>query len=191
MLGAMAADIDSAAPGLPGPRDPAGDYRVCLVCLGNICRSPMAEVVLRAELEQAGLSGKVWVESAGMGDWHLGEPMDPRASAELTRRGHDGSRHVSRQITGGWLGDFDLFVVMDRNNLASLRQLAAGPPGRAGDPDAGQRIRLMRSFDPAAAPGAEVPDPYNGGPADYEETFELVQAAARGLTERLAGLLAP
>jgi protein-tyrosine phosphatase len=183
----MAADSDAATSGVPAPRDPDGDYRILLVCLGNICRSPMAEVVLRDEIDQAGLGGKVTVESAGTGDWHVGGPMDERARTELSRRGYDGSQHIARQITPSWLPGYDLFVVMDQRNLANLRQMAASQPGLAergpAEPD---RIRLMRSFDPAAEPGAEVPDPYHGGPAEYEETFELVQAAARGLTARLA-----
>src|SRR6185437_4187824 len=187
MLEPMAADSEASTPGLPAPRDPDGDYRILLVCLGNICRSPMAEVILRDEVEQAGLGGKVTVESAGTGDWHLGGPMDERARAELSRRGYDGSQHIARQVNSGWLPNYDLFVVMDQRNLANLRQLAAGQPGRPADPElANGRIRLMRSFDPAAEPDAEVPDPYHGGPAEYEETFELVQAAARGLTARLA-----
>src|SRR5215469_3504781 len=78
---------------LPPPRDSHRQYRICIVCLGNICRSPMAERVLIAELDRAGLTGKVAVESAGTGDWHLGEAMDSRARAELSRRGYDGSGH--------------------------------------------------------------------------------------------------
>jgi protein-tyrosine phosphatase len=187
MLDPMAADSDAVTPGVPAPRDPDGNYRILLVCLGNICRSPMAEVILRDEIGQSGLGGKITVESAGTGDWHLGGPMDARARAELSRRGYDGSQHVARQVNAGWLPDYDLFVVMDRRNLANLRQMAAGRPGRAAGPElADGRIRLMRSFDPEAEPDAEVPDPYHGGPAEYEETFELVQAAARGLTARLA-----
>jgi protein-tyrosine phosphatase len=181
----MAAETDADLTAPPAPRDQTGPYRVCVVCLGNICRSPMAEVVLRDEIDRAGLAGQVTVESAGTGDWHVGGPMDSRARTELGRRGYDGSRHIARQINAGWLGDYDLFVVMDRKNLANLRQMAAG------DPDLGHgRIALMRSFDPAAGPGAEVPDPYHGGPAEYEETFELVHAAARGLAGQLAELLA-
>jgi protein-tyrosine phosphatase len=175
--GAMAADHA----GLPAPLDPAGEYRICLVCLGNICRSPTAEVVLRDELAQAGLDGQVSVESAGTGDWHLGEPMDARAAAELARRGYDGSGHVARQFTRDWLPRFDLVVVMDARNLANVRRLAGDQAGR---------VALMRSFDPAAGPEAEVPDPYDGGPAEYAQAFDLIQAAAKGLTARLAELLA-
>jgi low molecular weight protein-tyrosine phosphatase len=155
-------------------------YRIGIVCLGNICRSPMAERVLIAELDQAGLTGKVVVDSAGTGDWHLGEEMDSRARAELSRRGYDGSGHKARQIDRHWLTRYDLLLAMDRANLADLRRMASG------DPDISTRIRLLRSFDPAAPPGAEVPDPYYGSPDDYAEVFELVEAAAKGLVAQLA-----
>jgi protein-tyrosine phosphatase len=168
---------------VPPPRDPPRRYQVCVVCLGNICRSPMAEVVLRDELAKSGLAGKVTVSSAGTGDWHVGEPMDTRASAELTRRGYDGSDHQARQIQRSWLADFDLVLAMDRRNLANLQRMAAGDPGMAG------RIRLMLSFDPQAGPDAEVPDPYDGRPGEFAEVFELVQAAARGLAAQLAAVL--
>jgi protein-tyrosine phosphatase len=174
---------ESAIRQLPPPRDPHRAYRICVVCLGNICRSPMAERVLTAELANAGLAGRVTVESAGTGDWHLGEPMDARARAELTRRGHDGSGHEARQIQPAWLCDYDLLLAMDRSNLARLQAMAAGRPDLAG------RIVLMRDFDPGATNGAEVPDPYNGGPDDYVEVYELVDAAARGLVGQLSQLI--
>src|SRR5271165_1842567 len=157
---------------VPEPRDPQQPYRICMVCLGNICRSPMAEVVLRDQLRKAGLAGKVTVSSAGTGDWHVGEPMDARAGAELTRRGYDGSGHQARQIEQSWLDDYDLLLAMDRRNLANLKRMAAG------DPELEGRIQLMLSFDPDSAEGAEVPDPYDGRPGEFAEVFELVQAAA-------------
>jgi len=169
----------SAAGTLPSPRDPEQPYRICVVCLGNICRSPMAEVVLRTRLEHAGLSGKVELESAGTGDWHAGESMDSRARAELSRRGFDGSGHTARQIQASWLARYDLLLAMDQSNVAGLRQLA----GR--DDHLAARIRLLRSFDPDAVIGAEVPDPYYGGPGEYAEVFDLVEAAARGLVGQL------
>jgi protein-tyrosine phosphatase len=168
---------------LPPPRDPREPYRICVVCLGNICRSPMAERVLAEELDKASLTGRVTVDSAGTGDWHLGEAMDSRARAELSRRGYDGSGHEARQIQPHWLARYDLLLAMDQANLASLRELAGGDPGLRG------RIRLMRSFDPAAADGAEVPDPYYGSPADYAAVFDLVDAAAHGLASQLAAEL--
>jgi protein-tyrosine phosphatase len=179
----------------PAPRHPLGRYRVSLVCLGNICRSPTAEVVLRAELARAGLSGKVEVDSSGTGDWHLGRPMDPGARAELAARGYDGSAHRARQFNRSWFGGYDLVLALDRHNLADLRRMAP-------DPDtARDRIRLLRSFDPKLAAGGpagpydadryggDVPDPYYGSPADYALAFDLVQAAASGLAAQLAVLV--
>ena len=174
---------NSAARPVPSPRDPQQPYRICVVCLGNICRSPMGERVLIGELDRAGLGGKVAVESAGTGDWHLGEAMDSRARSELANRGYDGSGHEARQIQRHWLASYDLLLAMDLANLAGLQQLAAG------EEDLSARIRLMRSFDPAAADGAEVPDPYYGSPADYAEVFELVEAASKGLAAQLAAEL--
>jgi protein-tyrosine phosphatase len=122
---------------LPPPRDPAGPYRICLVCLGNICRSPMAEAALRAALDRAGLSGAVTVDSAGTGDWHVGNRMDARARAELTRRGYDGAPHRARQIAPSWLAERDLVLAMDKQNLSDLRWMAdqarAGDQAGAGD----------------------------------------------------------
>jgi protein-tyrosine phosphatase len=189
--------LASAPP--PAPRHPSGCYRVSLVCLGNICRSPTAEVVLRQELARAGLSGAVEVDSSGTGDWHLGRPMDPGARAELAAHGYDGSAHRARQFSRSWFGDYDLVVAMDRHNLADLRRMADRETAR-------DRIRLLRSFDPAlAGDGAasqrggghydgdqydgDVPDPYHRSPADYALAFDLVQAAARGLAAQLAGLV--
>jgi protein-tyrosine phosphatase len=183
------------APPPPAPRRSTGRYRVTLVCLGNICRSPTAEVVLRQELAQAGLSGMVEVDSSGTGDWHLGGPMDPGARAELAAHGYDGSAHRARQFSRSWFGDYDLVLAMDRQNLADLRRMA---PDQQTVRD---RIRLLRSFDPAPArTGAasqqefdrldgDVPDPYHGSAADYALAFDLVQSAARGLAAQLAAIL--
>jgi protein-tyrosine phosphatase len=168
----------------PPPRYPLGTYKICIVCLGNICRSPMAEVVVRSKLAAAGLSGQVSVESAGTGDWYLGGPMAEYSRAELARRGLDGSRHIARQITTAWLHRFDLLLAMDHSNLRMLLRMAARREGML------ERIRLFRSFDPAAPEGAEVPDPYGGPAAEYTEAFEAIEPAAQGLVDALAGLLA-
>jgi len=159
-------------------------YDICVVCLGNICRSPMAEVLIRAQLAAAGLADRVSVESAGTGDWHLGQRMDRGARAELLRRGLDGSEHRARQIGPDWLDRFDLLIAMDQSNLRSLRRMAAGRP------EAAERIRLLRAFDPQAPDGAEVPDPYGGGPDEFAEVFELIAAAAKGLVGGLAAMFA-
>jgi protein-tyrosine phosphatase len=156
----------------------------------------MAEVVLREELDRAGLAGLVEVDSAGTGDWHVGGPMDRRARAELARRGYDGSAHRARQFQPSWFADRDLVLAMDHSNLEDLREMVPD-----GDAD-GLRLLLFRSFDPALAgpdgpdglavadpyQGA-VPDPYGGDTADYALALDLVQAAVRGLTRRLAELL--
>lgn len=179
-------DAPVSAP-LPPRRQPFGSYHICLVCLGNICRSPMAEVVLRDELALAGLAEAVVVDSAGTGDWHIGEPMDPGARSELGRRGYDGSAHRARQFQRSWFAGYDLVLAMDRSNLATLRRMAANAHP--------QRIRLFRSFDPAVPTGArdpyrgEVPDPYGGPPERYRLALDLVLPAARGLTARLAQVL--
>jgi protein-tyrosine phosphatase len=179
----------------PAPRHPFSKYRVCLVCLGNICRSPMAEVVLRSELDRVGLAGRVEVDSAGTGDWHIGSPMDSRARAELALRGYDGSGHRARQFGPSWFGRYDLVAAMDSANLRDLRAMAP-------DHEAADRIRLFRSFDPALAvrrghgdpdghgeAEPDVPDPYGGTAAEYALAFDLVQPAAAGLAVQLAGLL--
>jgi protein-tyrosine phosphatase len=171
------------AAAVPPPRSPGQPYRVCMVCLGNICRSPTAEVVLRDELRKAGLDGKVTVDSAGTGDWHLGEAMHPGARAELARRGLDGSGHRARQLEGSWLGRYDLLLAMDRRNLAGMLRLAGGRPELDG------RILMFRSFDLEAAGDTDVPDPYDGGPEEFAEVFDLVSAAARGLVRQLAEIL--
>jgi protein-tyrosine phosphatase len=182
MLGAMSADLPAL--GLaPSPRNPVGPYRICVVCLGNICRSPTAEVLLRDELEKAGLDGKVVVESAGTGDWHIGEPMHPGARIELERHGLDGSRHAARQIERSWLADYDLLLAMDRRNLATLRYMAAD------DPDLTDRIRLMLAFDPESDEDDEVPDPYEGGQEGFEAVFDMLVPASRAVARQLAEML--
>jgi protein-tyrosine phosphatase len=144
----------------------------------------MAEVLVRAELARAGLADRVTVESAGTGDWHVGGPMDRLARAELASRGYDGDGHRARQISAAWLDRFDLLLAMDVSNLRDLKRMAAGRDGMT------ERIRLFRSFDPDAPAGAQVPDPYGGGPGEFAAVFDLMRAAARGLVAALAELLA-
>lgn len=143
----------------------------------------MAEAVIKAELAAAGLADRVSVQSAGTGDWHLGEGMNRGALAELSRRGYDGAAHRARQIGPDWLDRFDLLIAMDASNLRGLRRMAAEWPGLD------DRIRLLRSFDPEAPAGSEVPDPYGGGPDDFAEAFELIAAAARDLVSELSAIL--
>ena len=146
----------------------------------------MAGVVLREELARAGLAEAVTVESAGTGDWHVGERIYGPAGAELARHGYDGSAHRARQIEPSWLDGYDLLLAMDRGNLADLRRMARGS-------DAASRIRLLRSFDPGLSDddpfGGEVPDPYGGHPGEYARAFDLIDAAAKGLAQQLAEFL--
>ncbi|MET8146035.1 low molecular weight protein-tyrosine-phosphatase [Sphaerisporangium sp. NPDC005288] len=149
--------------------------RVCLVCMGNICRSPMAETVLRRVLADHGLDDQVTVDSAGTGGWHAGMPMDERALSTLSSHGYDGSGHRARQFEARWFAERDLVLVMDADNLRALRRLA--PPGA--------EVRLFRSFDPAAPEGAEVPDPYYGGAEGFLDVLTMVEAASEGLVKHL------
>ncbi len=110
--------------------------------------------------------------------------MDHRARAELARRGYDGARHRARQLRAEELDSYDLVLAMDQANLRALRRMAVGLP------DVGERIRLLRDFDPAAPDGAEVPDPWGAGAAEFAEVFDMVLAAARGLVAGLRRLYA-
>ena len=169
----------SPAPELPSPREPGTPYRVCLVCLGNICRSPMAETILRAELDAAGLDGKVIVDSAGTGDWHIGHGMDPGARAALAARGYDGSAHRARQFQRSWLAGYDLVLAMDARNLADLRRMARGR-----DED---RIQLFSATGGLAE--TDIPDPWGGGPEEFGHVLDLLRAAAPVIAARVAARL--
>jgi protein-tyrosine phosphatase len=158
------------AASVPEPRV-AGRYAVALVCLGNICRSPMADVVLQQRLEGTGVE----VRSAGTGNWHVGQPMDGRAASTLRRHGYDPSRHRAQQVAPDWLGRFDLVLAMDETNLEDL-----------GGRD--ERVRLFRDFDPVGT-GGEVPDPYYGGADGFEEVLAMVERTAAALAEQLADVL--
>jgi protein-tyrosine phosphatase len=172
----------SSAAELPSPREPGAPYRVCLVCLGNICRSPMAETVLRAELAAAGLDGVVVVDSAGTGDWHVGGAMNSGARAALASRGFDGSTHRARQIEPSWLARRDLVLAMDARNLADLRRMARGQ-----DTD---RIRLFGEVGGLdGATGGQIPDPYGGHADEFGYVLDLLSAAAPVIAGRLARLL--
>jgi fructosamine-3-kinase/protein-tyrosine-phosphatase len=167
---------------LPSPREPGAPYRVCLVCLGNICRSPMAEMVLRAALATAGLDREVIVDSAGTGDWHIGQPMNSGARAALGRRGYDGSAHRARQFQASWLDRRDLVLAMDARNLADLRRMA-GPEGR-------DRIRLFGEVGGLSdARDRDIPDPYGGDAAEFGYVLDLLSGAAPVIAARLRRLI--
>lgn len=150
--------------------------RVLFICLGNICRSPTAAGVLRALAERDAPQLQLAVDSAGTADYHIGEPADPRTLAAALARGYDLSAHRARQLERADFARFDLLLAMDRQNLTQMRRRAP--------PTAHERLRLFIDF----APGAgvpEVPDPYYGGPEDFERVIELVETASRGLIRQL------
>jgi protein-tyrosine phosphatase len=165
---------------LPPARTP-GQYAVALVCLGNICRSPMADVVLQDRLARAGLGDRVSVASCGTGDWHVGNRMDSRAATTLTAAGYDATRHRAQQLDPAWFDRFDLLLAMDAENHAELLR-------RAPDDQARAKVRYLREFDPesAARGDLDVPDPYYGGKRGFDDVLDLVEAACRGLLEELS-----
>ncbi len=156
---------------LPPPRTP-GRYSIALVCLGNICRSPTAHVVLEARLAAAGLDHRVFVRSSGTADWHVGRPMDTRSAAALERAGYDASRHRARQYDVSWAADDDLVLAMDHDNLADLG-------GRT------DRVALFRDFDPVGV-GEDVPDPYYGGADGFDEVLTMVERTSDALVAALS-----
>ncbi|AWV07402.1 phosphotyrosine protein phosphatase [Lysobacter maris] len=154
----------------------AEPLRLLVVCLGNICRSPMAEGVLRARIEASPLAGRVEVDSAGTGDWHVGDPPDRRAIATAREHGIDIAGLRARQIGRDDHHDFDWLLCADRNNLRDVRARA---------PEAA-RARTALLLEWAGIDGEiEVPDPYTGGPAQFEHVHRLLDAAANGVIERL------
>jgi protein-tyrosine phosphatase len=153
--------------------------RILFVCMGNICRSPTAEGVMRALLRAEGLDGRIELDSAGTGSWHAGDPPDARAMAAARARDIelDGA---ARQVTSADFERFDLLLAMDRENARELH-------ARAPDDAARAKVRLLREFDPAAvaAGDLDVPDPYYGGPQGFERVLDLVTAACRGLLDEV------
>jgi protein-tyrosine phosphatase len=149
--------------------------RLLFVCMGNICRSPTAEGVMRHLLREQGLEEEIRIDSAGTGGWHVGAPPDERATEAARRRGIalDGA---ARQVRPSDFEDYDLLLAADRENLRHLRAIAPDDEARA-------KVRLLREFDPDSrgAPDLDVPDPYYGGPGGFEEVLDLVEAACRGL----------
>ena len=153
--------------------------RVLFVCLGNICRSPLAENVFRRLVEEAGLGERFEIDSAGTGSWHVGERPDARAASVARARGIE-LQGRARQVTQEDLVAFDYVLAMDRENLEELEYMA-----RRGDATA--EIRLLRAYDPHAD-REEVPDPYYGGPSGFEDVFDIVSRSCRSL---LASLTVP
>ena len=158
-------------------------YRIAVVCLGNICRSPMAHVILEARLEAAGLSDRVEVVSAGTGGWHTGEPMDKRAATVLRDSGYDPSHHVARKFNIDWYADNDLLLAMDESNYADMADISPNIASLA-------KLRLFRDFDPKATKtDNEVPDPWYGELDGYRLVLAMVERTADNLVKQLPELI--
>jgi protein-tyrosine phosphatase len=159
----------------------AQPIKILFVCMGNICRSPMAEGVFKHYTVEAGLAEKIASDSAGTHDYHIGEPPDPRAQRIAGKRGYDLSRLRGRQVSRGDFDEFDYVLAMDEMNLRLLQRLC--PEQHA------HKLRLFMEFgtDPEMR---EVPDPYYGGTQGFERVLDMVEQAARGLLEHLHGRLA-
>jgi protein-tyrosine phosphatase len=160
-----------------------------MVCTGNICRSPMAEIILRRQLEQAGLTGgeageRVVVDSVGVAGYHVGDGADPRTLQALHDAGYDGSAHIARKLVPDVLAERDLVLVADAGHLAAVQRLARNVPG-AGE------VRLLREFDPAAVAAGtlEVDDPYYGDATDFDRCLREVEAACARLVHELRSRL--
>ncbi|GHE22564.1 low molecular weight protein-tyrosine-phosphatase [Halomonas urumqiensis] len=145
--------------------------RVLFVCLGNICRSPTAEGVFRRLLDEHGLASRVAVDSCGIGPWHVGKSPDPRACEAAARRGVDLSGLRARQLADEDFVVFDYVLAMDHDNLATIRERLPH--------DCQAHVGLFLAF--AGQQNREVPDPYFGGEDGFDEVFDLIEAASRGL----------
>lgn len=153
---------------------------VCFVCLGNICRSPTAEGVMRKLVSEAGLSDRIECDSAGTAAYHAGEAPDPRSRSAAKRRGVTVSGRARQFLPGDWQR-FDYVIAMDTSNYEALQETA--------DPSSKKKLFLLRSFDPQSPTGASVPDPYYGGPSGFDDVLDQCEAACGHLLERIVAEL--
>jgi protein-tyrosine phosphatase len=169
---------------LPPPRPGRTSYSIVVVCLGNICRSPMTAVVLRSKLHAAGLADRTTVASSGVLDYHLGDPMDGRASATLVAGGYEPGEHASAQFVAESFAEHDLILAMDASNRRAIEELAA----EAGDRD---RVRMFREFDPLADGDLDVPDPWFGGQDGFDLVLTIVERTTDEIVAAVRRLITP
>ncbi len=150
-------------------------HKIIFVCLGNICRSPTAEGVLRKQVSERGLENLFEIDSAGTGDWHLGHPPDKRAIEAALARGFDLSPLRARQITARDMLYYDTIIAMDNQNLARLKSLAPA--------DQQYKVRLLLQY--GNSENREVPDPYYGGDHGFDLVLDLIEASCRELLDKL------
>ena len=169
----MAGMTTPAAPPPPATPDPrAAPWRVLMVCMGNICRSPTAQGVLEKMAADAGWQDRIAVDSAGTHGYHVGAPPDARAQAHAARRGYDLSAQRARQLTARDFDTFDCVLVMDAANERAARALC--PPAQR------HKLQRLTAFCTRQR-AAEVPDPYDGGSAGFEHVLDLIEDACAGL----------
>ena len=164
------------------PATPPQTFRVCFVCTGNICRSPMAEIVFRELATRRGFGGLVTVTSRGTGDWHVGEPADPRTVAALDAAGFDGREHRAAQFQRADFAANDLIVALDQGHLRSLRSLAVEQSER-------DTVEMLLGFLPGSGADLDVPDPYYGEPSDFARVLDTVTRGCTALLNHLTPVL--
>lgn len=157
-------------------------HRILTICTGNICRSPMAELILRRAVQEAGLGDRVDVASAGTTGWEEGEPIDPRAAAELESRGISSGEHRARQATSAMLREADLILALDHDHVAPLQ--------RIGGQEIQGRVRMLREFDPQAGEDLGIRDPWYGDESDFASSAQMIADAAPGVVEHVRRALA-
>ena len=157
--------------------DASALFRICFVCTGNICRSPMAEIVFRDIVRRAGYAGSITVISAGTGDWHVGEAADARTVAALAEHGYADGRHRAKQFDPEWFGDLDLVVVFDRSQERILKSWASTEQDRG-------KVQLLLGFDSTQA-ATEVPDPYYSDTAMFDQVLGMIEHACSALFRQL------
>jgi protein-tyrosine phosphatase len=156
-----------------------GMFCICFVSTGNICRSPMAEAVFRELIRRRGWEHLVSVSSAATGEWHVGEPSDPRTVGALQARGYEGEHHRARQFESAWFTDLDLIITFDRTHERILKNWAP-------DDDARSKVNLLMSFDAAAADATlDVPDPYYSDAAMFDSVLGMIERACTALFRQL------
>ena len=157
--------------------DESALFRICFVCTGNICRSPMAEVVFKDLARMAGLEHSIAVISAGTGDWHVGEPADHRTVEALAEHGYDGSKHRARQFDPDWFSKLDLVVVFDHGQERILKAQANSDHDRS-------KVQLLLSFDKDQRL-VDVPDPYYSDAALFDRVLSMIERASSALFKQV------
>ncbi|MEQ1736141.1 MAG: low molecular weight protein-tyrosine-phosphatase [Rhodoglobus sp.] len=153
-------------------------FRICFVCTGNICRSPMAETIFKSIVKKAGLESRLAVISAGTGDWHVGEPSDDRTLTALAAQGYNGSGHRGRQFDPAWFDKLDLVVVFDRSQERILKEWASTDQDRA-------KVQLLLSFDGEQAAQVDVPDPYYSDAALFDQVLATIEKSCQALFRQI------